>query len=121
MKAAELIDYGPAENFRIVDLPVPEPGPWETLMKVEYAGLRWGDIMGRNGIPVRRRTPPFVPGQEAAGTVVKNGEGASRFAPAIASTACRRATRTRSTSPYRSARSGRSLTAFRSSKRSSTP
>ena len=81
MKAAELTDYGPAENFRIVDLPTPEPGPGEALIKVEFAGLRWGDIMGRNGIPVRRRTPPFVPGQEAAGIVVKNGDGASRFAP----------------------------------------
>lgn len=81
MKAAQLQDYGPANNFRIVDIPAPEPGPGEALIKVEFAGLRWGDIMGRNGIPVRRRTPPFVPGQEAAGVVIANGEGAARFAP----------------------------------------
>jgi NADPH2:quinone reductase len=51
------------------------------LVKVEFAGLRWGDVMGRTGVPVRSRTPPFVPGQEAAGVVAENGAGASLFAP----------------------------------------
>lgn len=75
MKAAQLLDYGPAENFRIVDLPKPTAGPGEVLIKVEYAGLRWGDIMGRNGIPGRFATPPFTPGQEAVGVVAELGEG----------------------------------------------
>lgn len=81
VKAALLTDYGPASNFRIADIPRPSPKPGEALIKVEYAGLRWGDIMGRNGIPVRGQTPPFVPGQEACGVVLENGEGASRFQP----------------------------------------
>ncbi|MCK6563946.1 MAG: zinc-binding dehydrogenase [Dehalococcoidia bacterium] len=81
MKAALLTDYGPAENFRIVDIPAPVPGPGEALIKVAFAGLRWGDIMGRNGVPVKGRTPPFVPGQEAAGTVHALGEGVTGFAP----------------------------------------
>lgn len=74
MKAAMLRDYGPAENFEITDVPKPSAGPRQVLVKVEYAGLRWGDIMGRNGIPVKSRTPPFVPGQEAAGTIAELGE-----------------------------------------------
>jgi len=81
MKAAQLNDYGPAENFEIVELPDPEAGPGEVLVRVEYAGLRWGDIMGRNGIPVKRRTPPFVPGQEAAGEIAAVGQGVTRFKP----------------------------------------
>lgn len=80
MKAAQLSDYGPAENFQIIELPKPVPAAGEVLVKVEFAGLRWGDIMGRQGIPVRAKTPPFVPGQEAAGVVAEVGEGASRFA-----------------------------------------
>jgi NADPH2:quinone reductase len=75
MKAAQLSDYGPADNFRIVDIPAPEAGPGEVLIKVEYAGLRWGDIMGRNGIPIRAAKPPFTPGQEAVGVVAAVGEG----------------------------------------------
>jgi NADPH2:quinone reductase len=81
MKAAQLRDYGPAENFELVDLPRPSPGSSEVLVKVEFAGLRWGDIMGRTGVPTRSRIPPFVPGQEAAGIVVENGADALKFAP----------------------------------------
>jgi len=79
MKAAELSDYGPAENFRIVERAKPEPGAGELLVRVQFAGLRWGDIMGRRGIPVRGATPPFVPGQEAAGVVAGVGAGVQDF------------------------------------------
>jgi NADPH2:quinone reductase len=81
MKAAQLIDYGPADNFRIVDVPRPDPKPGEVLIRTEFAGLRWGDIMGRNGIPVKANKPPFTPGQESAGVVAEVGEGVTRFKP----------------------------------------
>lgn len=81
MKAAQLIDYGPTDNFRLVDLPRPTPGTREVLVKVEYAGLRWGDIMSRNGIPARLATPPFVPGQEVAGVVAEVGDDVRGFVP----------------------------------------
>ena len=97
MKAAQLSDYGPTENFSIVDLPKPAPGPRDVLVKAEVAGLRWGDIMGRTGIPVRSRAVPFVPGQEAAGVVAENGEGATRFAPGDRIFCLPRGTPTRST------------------------
>ena len=81
MKAALLQDYGGPENFQIADVPAPMPAAGEVLVKIEFAGLRWGDIMGRRGVPARLRTPPFVPGQEAAGVVEDIGDGVSRFAP----------------------------------------
>ena len=81
MKAALLKDYGSAEHFEITDVPKPEVGAGEILINVKYAGLRWGDIMGRNGIPIRAAKPPFVPGQEAAGFVEAVGEGVTRFKP----------------------------------------
>lgn len=80
MKAAQLIDYGSADNFRIVDLPTPEPRAGEVLVNVAYAGLRWGDVMSRRGLPVRLARPPFVPGQEIAGTIAAVGEGVEGFA-----------------------------------------
>ncbi len=79
MKAAQLKDYGPVENFRITDIPKPSPGPDDVLIRVHYAGLRWGDIMGRNGIPARAAQPPFVPGQEAAGVIAAVGERVTNF------------------------------------------
>jgi len=69
VKAAFIDDYGGTENLRIGDAPRPGLGPKDVLVKVEYAGLRWGDVMQRNGLPSRARPTPFVGGQEAAGVI----------------------------------------------------
>lgn len=81
MKAAQLQEYGPADGFRIVDVPKPAPGPKEALIRVKYAGLRWGDIMARRGEPARRHNDPWVPGQEAFGIVEEIGDQVTGFAP----------------------------------------
>jgi NADPH2:quinone reductase len=83
MKAAHLNNYGSADHFEIVDIPKPVPAPDEVLIKVQYAGLRWGDIMARNGIPLRNKIPPFVPGQEAAGVVEAVGSNVTRLKPGM--------------------------------------
>lgn len=77
MRAVQLTDYGSVDHFRMADLPVPTPNSGEVRVKVEFAGLRWGDIMARHGDPVRRLTPPFewVPGQEATGRIDMLGPG----------------------------------------------
>jgi NADPH:quinone reductase len=79
MKAAQLKDHGPADNFKITEVPTPKAEAGEVLIRVHYAGLRWGDIMGRLGIPVRSAKVPFVPGQEAAGVIAEVGEGVTNF------------------------------------------
>lgn len=83
MRAVLLTDYGSVDNFRMADIPVPKPGANQVLVKVAYAGLRWGDIMARHGDPVRRFTPPFewVPGQEITGTIEAVGEGVATLQP----------------------------------------
>lgn len=83
MKAIHLNEYGSTENFALVDAAKPAPGPGEVLIKVQYAGLRWGDIMQRNGWPSRHRKPPFIPGQEAAGVIEAVGTGVRRFEPGM--------------------------------------
>lgn len=82
MKAVHLTDYGSVDNFKMAEVPRPTPGSNEVLVKVEFAGLRWGDIMARHGDPVRRfRTSPFewVPGQEVSGTIAEMGPGVTSF------------------------------------------
>jgi NADPH:quinone reductase len=79
MRAVEIVDYGAAENLAVVERSAPEPGPREVLVQVAYGGLRWGDIMQRNGFPSRARPTPFIAGQEASGVVVAVGDGARRF------------------------------------------
>ena len=44
MKAVQLDDYGPIENLKIVDIPVPEPGEDKVLIKVKASGVIFADI-----------------------------------------------------------------------------
>jgi NADPH2:quinone reductase len=88
MKAVQLDQYGPAENFRIVDVPVPEPGFGQVLIKVEVAGIVFADSMMRRGayvnLPASR---PFIPGREVAGVVDKIGGGVTTIKPGARVTA----------------------------------
>jgi NADPH2:quinone reductase len=76
-----LKDYGSVDNFDISEVPRPVAGPGELLVRVAFAGLRYGDVMARYGIPSRGQAPPFVPGQEVAGVVEEVGEGVSDWSP----------------------------------------
>jgi NADPH:quinone reductase len=73
MHAVMIKDYGPVENLVVEEVPPPELGPRQVLVDVHFGGLRWGDVMQRNGFPSRARPTPFVAGQEAAGVVAEVG------------------------------------------------
>ncbi|KXP08423.1 quinone oxidoreductase family protein [Tsukamurella tyrosinosolvens] len=80
MKAIQLNEYGSADNFEAVDIVPPTAGPGQIRINVDYAGLRWGDIMGREGRPSKATPTPFVPGQEVAGHVDEVGPGVTGYA-----------------------------------------
>ena len=64
--------YGSDDRFDLVDVEEPVPAADEVAIRVEYAGIQWGDVLVRSGhFPVPR---PFVPGFEAAGRIVAVGE-----------------------------------------------
>ena len=59
----------------------PTPGTGELLVRVEAAGLNAGDLLQLRGLyPAPPGSPADIPGLEAAGTVVRTGPGATRFA-----------------------------------------
>jgi propanol-preferring alcohol dehydrogenase len=65
--------------LHLVELPVPEPGPGEVLLRVLVCGVCRTDLHVVEGdLPQHRR--PVVPGHEVVGEVAGLGEGASRFA-----------------------------------------
>jgi NADPH2:quinone reductase len=71
MKAVEISAPGGPEVLRVVERPMPEPGPGEVLIKVEAAGVNRPDIMQRMG---KYPPPPGasdIPGLEVAGTIVQ--------------------------------------------------
>lgn len=76
MKAAGFDAPGGPEVLRVEELPVPQPGPGEVLIKVAYAGVNRPDVAQRQGFyPAPAGASP-IPGLEIAGEVVALGEGA---------------------------------------------
>ena len=81
MKAAVL--YGPSD-VRLEDVPVPEVGRGDVLVRVGAALTCGTDakVMARGGHP-RMITPPAVFGHEFAGTVESVGAGVEAFRPGM--------------------------------------
>jgi NADPH2:quinone reductase len=67
MKAAYVEKFGGPENLIYGDLPKPEPGPGQALVKIAATGVNFIDVYFRIGL--YPATPPVVLGNEGAGTV----------------------------------------------------
>lgn len=78
MLAIRFEQTGGPEVLTAVDVPIPEPGPGQVLVRHRAVGLNFIDTYHRTGLyPVRL---PSGLGMEAAGTVERIGEGVTRFA-----------------------------------------
>lgn len=78
MKAIQIHETGGPEVLQLVDLPIPQPGPGQVLIRVEAIGVNFVEIYFRRG--VYKATFPLTPGSEAAGTVEELGPGVTGFA-----------------------------------------
>lgn len=67
MKAIYVDQPGGVENLRYGDLPKPQPGPGQALVKIEASGVNFIDIYFRSGL--YKAEPPIQLGMEAAGVV----------------------------------------------------
>ena len=75
MKAMLLTEY---KKLEVTDLPEPEVGSEDVLVRVKACGICGSDIHGYDGSS-GRRIPPLVMGHEAAGEIVQVGKKVSRF------------------------------------------
>lgn len=76
-KAIVVPKAGGPEILRYEDVDLPGPGPNELLVKVAAAGVNFIDTYQRSG--VYKMNYPFIPGSEAAGTVVQAGIDVAAF------------------------------------------
>jgi NADPH2:quinone reductase len=75
MRAVQLTEFGGPEVLRVAELPTPEPGPDELLIRVSRAGLNFGDTHQRRNEYIAKHELPVVLGGEVAGTVERGGDG----------------------------------------------
>ena len=59
----------------LVERPMPAPAPGTALVRIEAASLGFPDLLMTEGLYQAKPALPFVPGMEAAGVVVRVGEG----------------------------------------------
>jgi D-arabinose 1-dehydrogenase-like Zn-dependent alcohol dehydrogenase len=64
--------YAETKTITVEDVPIPEPGPGEVLVKVEYCGICHSDLSLINGT-FPAQLPVVTQGHEASGTVAKLG------------------------------------------------
>ena len=77
MKAIQVKQTGGPEALEYGDVPVPEPKPNETVVKIAAAGVNFIDVYQREG---RYKLPlPFTAGQEGAGVVSAVGTEVKSF------------------------------------------
>jgi NADPH2:quinone reductase len=67
MKAIQVQTPGGPEQMRLADVPVPQPGPKQAVVRIAAAGVNFIDVYFRTGL--YKADPPIALGSEGAGTV----------------------------------------------------
>src|SRR5689334_9122432 len=80
MKAVVIIRFGGPEVLEIQDVPTPQPGPEEVLVRVRGTALNRADLLQRLGrYAAPQGAPQNIPGLEFAGEVAALGANARRW------------------------------------------
>ena len=85
MRAILVDEYGESDRLAPAQVPVPEPGPGQVLVRQSLAGVNFIDVYVRRGIYRESETypnaPPFTPGMEGGGVVENAGPGVDGLEP----------------------------------------
>ena len=85
MRAVALDKFGGPETLQVQNIPIPEIGPTEVLIRTEAAGVGAWDPFERQGgfVEITGRKPkfPYVLGTDGAGTIAAVGKQVSKFKP----------------------------------------
>ena len=79
MRAIRVSTTGGPEVLEYTEVPTPEPGADDALVRVEAAGVNFIDVYHRTGL--YKLATPFTPGSEAAGTVEAVGSNVTSVKP----------------------------------------
>ena len=85
MKQIVVTAFGDSSQLQLVDAPEPEG---EVVIEVKAIGLNYADLVQREGMYLGGPQPPFVPGVEAAGVVVRGALPAGSRVIVLAKSGC---------------------------------
>jgi NADPH:quinone reductase len=80
MRAIVCRELGAVEKMQVEERPTPDPGPGQVRIAVRASGASYVDALQAAGRYQFPQTPPYTPGNEAAGVVDAVGEGVTDFA-----------------------------------------
>lgn len=81
MKGLRFARHGGPEVLSWDEVPVPEPGPGEVLVRVSAFAVNWADLLERSGRYPGAPAPPYVTGHDLTGVVAALGPGVAE--PAV--------------------------------------
>jgi len=81
MKAIVATRLGGPEVLELQEVPDPEPGPGQVLIKVHRAGVNFADLSSTLGKYAMAPPPPFIPGLEVSGHDVATGKPVFAIVP----------------------------------------
>jgi len=79
MKKIIVEEPGGPEKMKLVDVPLPAPGPKDALVRIAFSGVNFIDVYFRTGL--YKAEMPIVLGSEASGTVESVGAEVTEVAP----------------------------------------
>src|SRR5437773_8214391 len=81
MKAIRVHGFGGPEVLRLEEVPTPQPGPGEVLVRMHAIGVNPVETYIRAGKYARLPALPYTPGNDGAGMVEQIGDSVTRFKP----------------------------------------
>src|SRR4051794_41928381 len=74
MRAIQVQEFGGPEVLQVADVPRPEPGRGQVLIRVTRAGINYADTHQRRNEYLAKAELPLIPGTEVAGVREDTGE-----------------------------------------------
>src|SRR5512144_1553520 len=81
MKAVVVSEFGAPSVLKLADIPKPEPGRDQVLVRVKAAGVGPWDAWIREGKSALPQPLPLIPGSDISGVVEAAGSAVSAFRP----------------------------------------
>jgi len=81
MKSIRVHEFGPPEVLRLEDVPEPQAGAEQVVVRVHAAGVNPVETYMRSGTYPRKPELPYTPGSDAAGVIEAVGAGVTGVHP----------------------------------------